>query len=403
MGLKLIGAIVLAASVIAAPRPVQRFVAQESPSSKSVEAAFAAAYNLDFDEGLTQARRAIAAEPSSARAHRSLAAILWMQHSFQRGAITVDHALGGIRVPALSLGEDSDEFRGALAEAIRLSERAVKRDNDDVGARFESGAAYSLQASYRASFPDGYTGAFRYARRAFEMQSDVLDRDPAFAAAGLLVGNYRYQIASQTAVVRFFAFFAGFEGDKDKAMSLLEAASHDPLTRVEAKTALIQIYSREGRYNEALRLTRELGIELPRNRLIQYEEGAAAIRAGRSDDADAALSLGLAAFDVDPRPKIPGERALWLYKRGLARLNLGRLAEAAQDLRSALSSQPLGWTAGRIHVALGRLADLSGNRAEALGEYTAANAACSANPDARCRGDARIGLRQPFTRGAPPE
>jgi tetratricopeptide (TPR) repeat protein len=231
------------------------------------------------------------------------------------------------------------------------------------------------------------------------MQSDVLDRDPAFAAAGLLVGAYRYQIASQMAAVRFFAFFAGFEGGRDKAIALLEAASHDPLTRVEAKTALIHVYSREARYNEALRLTRELGIELPRNRLMQYEEGAAAIRAGHSDEADVTLTRGLAAFDADTRPKIPGERALWLYKRGLARLNLGRLAEASEDLRVALSSQPLGWTTGRIHVALGRIADVSGNRPEALDEYGQAKAACSASPDARCRADARLGLRQPYARG----
>ncbi|HEX5070000.1 MAG TPA: hypothetical protein VFV78_07260 [Vicinamibacterales bacterium] len=403
MGLKHLGGILVAAAVLSAPARAQRFVAQESPSGKTVEAAFASAYNLDFDEALASSRRAIAADPSSARAHRSLAAILWMQHTFERGAITVDHALGGISVPAVTLGNDADEFLGALDEATRLAERAVKRDGNDIGARFESGAAYGLRASYRASFPDGYTGAFRYARRAFETQSDVLARDPDFAAAGLIAGYYRYQIASQNAAVRFFAFFAGFVGDKEKAMALLEAASHDPLTRVDAKTTLLQIYSREGRYNEALRITRELGIELPRNRLIQYEQGAAAIRAGRSDDADVALSEGLAALEGDTRPKIPGERALWLYKRGLARLNLGRLNEAADDLRVALASQPLGWTAGRIHVALGRIADLSGNRAQAIGEYSQAKAACQASPDAHCRDEARAGLRQPFTRGSAPD
>jgi tetratricopeptide (TPR) repeat protein len=294
--------------------------------------------------------------------------------------------------------EPADEFKGALTEAIRLAERSLKHDAGDIGARFDAGAAYGLQASYMAALENGYTGAFRYARRAFETQSEVLDRDASYAAAGLIAGNYRYMIASQMVVVRFFAFFAGFSGDKDRGIALLEAASHDPMTRVEAKTALMQIYSREGRYNEALRLTRELGIELPRNRLVLYEEGSAAIRAGRDDEADTALSRGLASFDSDTRPKIPGERALWFYKRGLARVNLDRLAEAATDLRAALDSGPLGWTVGRIHVALGHVADLSGHRSDALAEYARAKAACQASPDARCRDDARLGLRQPFTR-----
>ena len=60
------------------------------------------------------------------------------------------------------------------------------------------------------------------------------------------------------------------------------------------------------------------------------EEGAAAIRAGHADEADAALTRGLAAFEEDTRPKIPGEHALWLYKRGLARLNLNHPADASR-------------------------------------------------------------------------
>lgn len=400
MGLRFLGAIGLAAVLLAAPVPAQRFVAQDSPAARDVEAAFTSANNLEFAEGLAHARHAVGSDPASSRAHRSLATVIWMQHSFERGAITVDHALGGIHVPPARLigSDEADEFRGALADAIRLAERSVKQNGADVSARFDAGSAYGLQALYMASLEDGYTGTFRYARRAFETQRDVLERDPGFAAAGLIAGTYRYMIASQTPVVRFFAFFAGFEGGKEKAIALLEDASHDPLTRAEAKTALIQIYSRESRFNEALRLTRELGIELPRNRLVQYEEGSAAIRAGRSDEAELALSRGIAAFDSDARPKIPGERALWFYKRGLARTNLGRIAEAAADLRSALDSHPLGWTEGRIHVVMGRLADLAGNRTEALAEYARAKALCKASPDARCRDDAGLGLRQPFAR-----
>jgi len=400
VGLKFFCAIGLAALAFTTPAGLQRFVAQDSPATRDIEAAFTSAYNLDFDEGLVHARHAIEIDPASSRAHRALAAIIWMQHNFARGAITVDHALGGISVPPAPLvgGDMADEFKGALAEAIRLAERSVKRDGSDISARFDAGSAYGLQASYFATLEAGYTGAFRYARRAFEWQSDVLDRDPGFAAAGFTVGSYRYAIASQMPIVRFFAFFAGFNGDKDKAIALLEAASHDPRTRVDAKTSLIQIYSRESRYSEALRLTRELGIELPRNRMVQYEEGSAAIRAGRSDEAEAALSRGITAFDSDARPKIPGERALWLYKRGLARTNLGRAADAVADLQNALDAHPLGWTEGRIHVALGHLADLAGNRTEAVAEYTKAKTACKASPDARCKDDAGLGLRQPFAR-----
>ena len=54
--------------------------------------------------------------------------------------------------------------------------------------------------------------------------------------------------------------------------------------------------------------------------------------------------------------------------------------------------------AGRIHLALGNLADLEGRRTEAISEYSRARDICHASPDARCRDDARQWLRQPFTK-----
>ena len=62
---------------------------------------------------------------------------------------------------------------------------------------------------------------------------------------------------------------------------------------------LVLIFSREGRHAEVERLARELQMEAPRNRLLVLEEGAAAIRAGRAREAEAALTRGLAVFARD--------------------------------------------------------------------------------------------------------
>jgi tetratricopeptide (TPR) repeat protein len=168
------------------------------------------------------------------------------------------------------------------------------------------------------------------------------------------------------------------------------------MSRVDAKTALVLIYSREGRHTEAMRLAGELAAELPRNRLFVLEQGSAAIRAGLSKDADAVLTRGLAAFDKDPRKKLPGEHALWLYKRGLARLNLNRLADASADLRQALAASPVAWVEGRIRVALGQVADLAGQRANAVAEYTRARTLC-ATVDSVCADEAKHYLKQAFS------
>jgi len=372
----------------------------DSPAVREIDAAFAASYSLDHAEALSRARHAVQLDPNSSRVQRGLASIIWLDILFRRGAMTVDTYLGSLKTTQLTLPkpdpELAAEFNGALTRAIELAERRLKQNRNDIDALYDAGVAYGLQATYTASVEGGISGAFRYARRAFDTLSDVLTRDPSRASAGTIVGTYRYVISTQPVFIQFFAILAGFRGDKDTALSLLEAASHDPKSRVDAKTMLVLIYSREGRHTEAMRLAGELAAELPRNRLFVLEEGAAAIRAGRGPEADEILTAGLEMFEKDPRPKIPGERALWLYKRGLARLNLNRPPDAAADLKQALAASPVDWVEGRIHVALGQLADLAGRRPEAVAEYTKAKSMC-ADIDSACADEAKRFLAKPFS------
>ena len=81
------------------------------------------------------------------------------------------------------------------------------------------------------------------------------------------------------------------------------------------------------------------------------------------------MSAGLQALDRDTRSRIPGERALWLYKRGLARFGRDQRAEAAADFREALRKDSPDWVRGRAFLHLGKIADLNGQRADAVTDY----------------------------------
>jgi tetratricopeptide (TPR) repeat protein len=196
---------------------------------------------------------------------------------------------------------------------------------------------------------------------------------------------------------RWLAFIAGFGGDKEKALTLLEHAMKDPDSRVDAASALMVIYSREGRHPEVIRLARELHRDYPRNRLFVLEEGSAAIRAGRHDDAEAALTRGYDASQKDARPKIPGEDALWLYKRATSRTWRNMTVAATADVERALAAKPMEWVRGRLMVERGKLADLAGRRPEAMAAYTSALAICRAAPDALCEKEAGEFRRKPFS------
>ncbi len=365
-----------------------------------IDAALHAAYDLDRAAGLSAARRAVALAPDESRAHRALATLLWLDALFQRGAVTVDTYLGGVTSSRLSLPRPPEavdaEFRQEIQKAIDLADARHRAQPGDLGALEDLGAAYGIEASYTASVDGHVMGAIGIARRAFDLEEDVLARDPGDPNAAIIVGSYRYAVSKLGVASRMLAYLAGFGGGTERGIALLEAASRRTDAPVEARTALVLIYSREGRHRDALRVLAGLAADFPHNRVFVLEQAAAAIRAGRPAEADTLLTRGLAALDHDPRPRMPGERALWLYKRGFARLKLDHMEAASTDLRAALDAGPLPWIRGRITLALGEVADARGRRADAVTHYRDARRLADSIDDPLCSARAVQLLRSPF-------
>jgi tetratricopeptide (TPR) repeat protein len=147
------------------------------------------------------------------------------------------------------------------------------------------------------------------------------------------------------------------------------AAATKGETEVEAKFALLLLYNRERRFDDAMRIVRELQQRFPRNRLLWFEAGATEIRAQRFTQALTLLEEGFSRFNRDNREKMFGEGALWHYKRGLAHARLGHADAARADFTAVLTVQAREWVQGRTHAELGRLADMAGQREQANREY----------------------------------
>jgi hypothetical protein len=366
----------------------------------AIDQAFRAAYNLDENEALTFAQEAVTIGPEEPSAHRALANILWLDILFKRGAVVSDQYSGAgtnTQVTRPKAPPDLEAgFRREVARAIELAEARVKIDPRDVQAHYDTSTAYALQASYTASVDGSVVAAFRTARRAYDAAEFVLDNDPKRADAGLIVGAYRYLVSTFSFPARFMAYVVGFGGGKARGIALVEAATQAPDTHIDAKVALLLIYRREGRHVDALRTAHELEAEFPRNRLFTLEAGSAAIRAGRAAEAEATLTRGLAFFDQDHRAKIPGEREYWLYKRGLARIALNHLVDAKADLDLAAQGQTIEWVRGRIELERGKIADLTGRRADAIAAYKTAKTLCGQHNDPDCADEAGRLTGKPF-------
>jgi tetratricopeptide (TPR) repeat protein len=336
--------------------------------------AFAHAYNLDYDLATRDMEAALAADPRDGNAHRGLALIPWLMISFRRGAVTVDDYLGSVSKQNVAMREPPADlaarFHQHIGPALTLAEQAVAARPRDPQAHYELGAAVGLQASYVATVEGRILGAFRAARRAYDEHERVLELDPSRKDAGLVVGMYRYVVSQLSLPIRMMAYVAGFGGGKERGLQMIEeAASYRSEAAADAKFALVLLYNREQRYDAALDVLSQLQREFPRNRILWLERGATALRAGRAADAERILDEGLVKLNGDPRPRMFGEEALWLLKRGTARLALNRHAEAEKDLRRSLQLEARRWVAGRTHAELGKLADLRGNRAAARTEF----------------------------------
>ena len=363
--------------------------------------AFTQAYNLDYPEAVASFDKALALEPNDSATHRARATATWLHIIFTRGSITVDQYLGGASRSDLKLEKppaaEADTFRRHLTSALELAERRLAANPNDVGALYDVGAAVGLQASYAATVEGRVGGAFRAARRAYDTHERVLALDPSRKDAGLIVGTYRYVVATLSLPARWVAYLAGFGGDKSKGLHMIEEAARYPGdTQVDANFALMLLYNREGRFDEALAVIRQLMARFPRNRVLRLEAGATAIRARQYSEADRLLSAGIQGLPADPRPRAFGEEGMWFYKRGMARLALRRLEPARADLTRASGSPLRDWVKARVQLEVGKLADLEARRADARSAYSQAIRLGEAGNDPETAEEARRWMKTAY-------
>jgi hypothetical protein len=367
-----------------------------NPASEALRAKAAGlTYNLDHEAALATFRQAVAADPQDAGAYRGLASSLWLSITFRRGNMTVDDYLGRPNKPNTNPlpnppADAVAGFHDAIDKATALARDRIAKNPKDADAHYQLGAAVGLRASYTATVEGSVLGAFRAAREAYEEEEQALELQPQRKDAGLIVGTYRYIVAALSMPLRMVAYVAGFGGGKEKGLKQIEdAAGYGGDNQTEARFALILLYNREKRYDDALKQLAALRDRYPRNRLVWLESGSTSLRAGRAADAERFLSDGLARFADDTRPRMFGEDALWRYKRGATLAALGRGAEGSADLRKALAVEGRKWVHARTHLELGKLALKAGDRTAAAGELRAAIPLADSDNDPQTSDEAR--------------
>ena len=122
--------VVVAAALVAFPSVRAHEQAQIRADVRTgADAAFTAAYNLNYDQAMALARRLVAAYPDESAAHRALATIVWMHLLFDRGALTLDHYLGSVSQSNIQMppapSDRATVFTTHVERAIALAEAHV--------------------------------------------------------------------------------------------------------------------------------------------------------------------------------------------------------------------------------------------------------------------------------------
>jgi hypothetical protein len=363
-----------------------------------VQDAFHYFYLLDFPAAVDRFQRFHQAHPGDPQATALLLDATVFQELYRQDLLdTTFYANDGFLTGRHATEEDPkirDRILGLADEAVAEADWRLSKNPNDVDALYARGWARSLKCTYIAMVERGFGSGFRLATKAKDDTARVLQLDPDYEDAKLVVGVYEYVVGALPFPFKILIGFAGITGSKSKGMQLLnEDARRGVVSSVDARTVIALFLRREGRYKEAIEVVRGLERQYPRDYLFCLEEANL-----RKDNGE-----GMAAVDVyrqilasAAKPGYYAEARLELTYFGLGDALRGQrhYTEAAQAYEQAAGAKNVGPELKvRSLLAAGQCHDVNGERQLAMSDY---QAAINAGPQTSRADTARKYLRGPY-------
>src|SRR6202050_2394101 len=181
-----------------------------------------------------------------------------------------------------------ERIKELVDRAETLEEEELKANPNNVDALYARGVTRAEFCLYTALIERAWFSALRNAVGARHDHERVLELNPNYLDAKLVVGTHYYVVGSLPWGVKMAVAMVGLSGSKDKGMEYLYAvAKSNGESSTDAQIILSVFLRREHRYDEALGIIRGLIPLYPHSILFALEEGNLLRAAGRAPEAAA--------------------------------------------------------------------------------------------------------------------
>ncbi|MFZ0799423.1 MAG: hypothetical protein WCA13_11650 [Terriglobales bacterium] len=280
--------LVLASACLAAgPAPATPF----RPADPLNQVAFEHYYNLAYDAAIQDFERILARHPNDPFAVNHLLSAIQVRELYRMGAMNTgdysnDNFIGAAHRPADPA--QKQRIKQLVQQAEKLEDAELARDPNNLDMLYARGVTRGQFALYTALIERAWFSALRNAVGARRDHERVLQLDPQYTDAKLVVGAHNYVMGNLSLAVRIAVALVGLSGDKEKGLQYLnDAYRGNGETSVDAGIVLMVFLRREHRYGEALQITGALGPRFPRDYLLPLEEANLLRASGKNDEAEA--------------------------------------------------------------------------------------------------------------------
>lgn len=366
------------------------------PNDASTRRGFEHFYNLEYDQAIQEFEAAVKARPDDPFTVNHLLSGVLFRELYRIGALDTElYAKNGFLTSKQFPVDPKAQARikELFERSLQLSEARLKKNPNDVDALYARGATRGLKSTYIGLVEKAWFAALRNAVGARHDHERVLELDPKYADAKMVVGIHNYVMGSISWPIKVAAAVAGLSGSKSKGIEYLYAAGEaGGETSVDSRIALSLFLRREQRYPEALKLVGGLSADYPRNFLLALENANLLNAAGHAQEAITAYRKLLA----EGKSGAFAESRLEMAEYGLAEALRGQGdypgAAAAYDAVLAYPRADPDLRE-RASLAAGEMYDLLKRREQAVQRYQAVISADGSSEHAEL---ARKHIKQPY-------